>query len=83
MINRHSDIAAQLLDKTVRALKKFESEEMTIKDIRECIKLGTDLERISQGMAESDIIKEQEENKTSFADVIVLAYLRRKENSNC
>lgn len=78
MINRHISIAKNLQGAAINALRNSDIDNMSIKDIREVLKMATELERISQSMAESDINKEEQASKTSFADVITAAYLKRK-----
>lgn len=82
MINRHISIAKNLQGLALNAMRNADSDKMSIKDIREVLKMATELERISQSMAESNINKEQQENKTSFADVITAAYRKRKNGED-
>lgn len=68
MTERHIKIAIQLQDKALKALKNLKTEEMAAKDIREFIKMATDLERLNRTV-------EQENNdgvvsNDSFVDAL-------------
>lgn len=49
MMARHINIALQLQTKALKALNSLSTEDMTAKDIKEYIKMATDLERLSRG----------------------------------
>lgn len=52
MTERHIGIAALLQKKAVEALKALESDDLSSREIREYIKLGTDLERLNRELPE-------------------------------
>ena len=62
MITRHIGFAMQLQAKALEALRDLSVDKMTPKDIREYIKVSTDLERLSREMTEenSDIVYQME-----------------------
>lgn len=81
---QHVKIAMQLQKKALEALNVLQAEEMTPKDIKEFIKMATDLERLSrereeQGLAE--IAEAQNENiGGGLAHDVILAIQGRKED---
>ncbi len=81
---RHIGIAMQLQKKALEALNILEAEEMTPKDIREFIKMATDLERLSRTFEEQRITetaKTQDQNiGGGLADDVILAIKGRKED---
>ncbi len=48
MIERHIGLSMNIQAKALQALQLLSAEELSVKDIREYIKLGTELERISR-----------------------------------
>lgn len=81
MVDRHINIAMQLQKKALQALKDLSVEDMTPKDIKEYIKMATDLERINR-MFEEQSSKGASDAPTQLADTIVAAYQKRKEEGN-
>lgn len=76
MFERHIEVALQLQDKALKALDNLSTEEMTAKDIKECLKTATDLERLSRALTEA---KTEAGNSDHLADCIFAAYHRRRE----
>ena len=54
MTNRHIQIAMQLQKKALAALKELSVEDMSPKDIKEYIKMATDLERLNREPTEDE-----------------------------
>ena len=82
MIKRHIGIAKTLQGKALNALKNQDLDDMSIKDIREVLKMATELERITQSMADLDSNMREQESKTSFSDMITSAYEKRKNGGD-
>lgn len=80
MTSRHIKIAMQLQKKALEALTSLEVEAMTPKDIKEFIKMATDLERLNRTLEEDS--KGKGEATTSLADEIMAAYLKREGKDN-
>lgn len=80
MVDRQVKIAMQVQKKALEALEKLSVEAMTPKDIKEYIKMATDLERLNRTFEESD--KEKSDSTTSLADEITAAYLKREGKDN-
>ncbi len=74
MAERHIRIAMQLQKKALEALQNLSVKKMTAKDIKEYIKMATELERLNRMSEEKN---ETDSGKTSLADTIVEAYKRR------
>ncbi len=74
MAERHIRIAMQLQKKALEALQNLSVKKMTAKDIKEYIKMATELERLNRMSEEKS---ETDGGKTSLADTIVEAYKRR------
>jgi hypothetical protein len=55
MVDRHIGIAMQLQKKALQALKDLSVEDMTPKDIKEYIKMATDLERLNRTLEEESV----------------------------
>lgn len=74
MTGRHIKMAVQLQEKALEALKELKPAEMTPKDIREFIKMATELERLNRLCAVStdDVMAEDE---STHVDI----YLPEKE----
>lgn len=81
MTERHISIAMQLQKKALQALKELSVEEMSPKDIKEYIKMATELERLNRTL-EEESAKGKEDGPTQLADAIMSAYQRRKEKGN-
>lgn len=81
MTERHIGIAMQLQKKALEALKSLSVEDMSTKDIKEYIKMATDLERLNRTL-EEESSKSRDDSSTQFADTIIAAYQRRKEEGN-
>lgn len=80
MTERHIKIAMQLQKKALEALNSLEVEAMSPKDIKEYIKMATDLERLNRTLEEED--SKGGETSTSLADAVIAAYQKRKEEGN-
>ena len=80
MTERHIGIAMQLQKKALEALTSLEVEAMTPKDIKEFIKMATDLERLNRTLEEDG--KGKGETTASLADEIMAAYLKREGKDN-
>ena len=77
MCERHTKIAVELQTKALQALKSLNPDDMSIKDIREYIRMATDLERLNRTMT-AEQHGSTEQSAQSLADTIVAAYERRK-----
>lgn len=80
MSDRHIKIAMQLQKKALEALNGLEVEAMSPKDIKEFIKMATDLERLNRTLEEES--SKGGETSTSLADAVIAAYQKRKEEGN-
>ena len=76
MVDRQVKIAMQVQKKALEALEQLSVEAMTPKDIKEYIKMATDLERLNRSLEAAE--KEKDEAPSSLADEIIEAYRRRK-----
>nr|DAG45301.1 MAG TPA: hypothetical protein [Caudoviricetes sp.] len=78
MLNRHIKIAMQVQKKAIEALDKLNPDQMTAKDIKEYIRMATDLERLSRTL---DVEQEAAEAKQegTLADAIMASYQKRKD----
>lgn len=81
MVNRHIGIAMQLQKKALEALDSLSVEDMTPKDIKEYIKMATDLERLNRTLEEESVAA-KDDGPTQLADTIIAAYQKRKESGN-
>ncbi len=81
MVDRHIGIAMQLQKKALEALKEMSVEDMSPKDVKEFIKMATDLERLNRTL-EEESAKAKDDGPTQLADTIIAAYQRRKERGN-
>ena len=81
MTDRHIKIAMQLQKKALEALTSLEVEAMSPKDIKEYIKMATDLERLNRTL-EEESSKGRDDSSTSLADAVIAAYQKRKEEGN-
>ena len=75
MTKRHIGIAITLQKKALEALKELDTKDMTPRDIREYIKMATDLERLNREFTDIQN-QEQEEND----DDNVLAFINAMKN---
>lgn len=82
MTERHIGIAMQLQKKALQALGSLSVEDMTPKDIKEYIKMATDLERLNRTLEDADSKERESAAQSSLADTIIAAYQRRKEDGN-
>lgn len=80
MLDRHVKIAMQVQKKALEALGKLDVNDMTPKDIKEYIRMATDLERLSRSLEVDSQEAEDTKQGTSLADVIVSAYQKRKDS---
>lgn len=71
----------QLQKKALEALKGLSVEEMSPKDIKEFIKMATDLERLNRTL-EEESSKGKGDEPASLADAVIAAYQKRKEGGN-
>lgn len=76
MKKRHIGMAVQLQQKAFDALKNLNPEKLSAKEIREFMKLGTELERMNMALAE------QEETREVSDEVSVDIYLPEKDGDN-
>lgn len=82
MLKRHINIALNVQRKALEALDKLEVESMTPKDIKEYIRLATDLERLSRSFEEQKTEEAEAKNEVSLADAIMAAYQKRKDGES-
>lgn len=83
MENRHIGLAMQLQKKALEALNLLEPEEMSAKDIKEFVKLSTELERLTRTFEEQRTTEAQESGTGGgLAEAIMAAYNRRKEEDD-
>ena len=61
MTKRHTKIAVQMQKKALEALEKLKVEDMTPRDIKEYIKIATELERLNRSVSASDNAIDEEE----------------------
>lgn len=72
---RQLQIAMQLEKKALEALNMIQPEDMTARDIKEMLRLATDIER--KTLIEAEQNTETEQARTSLADSIISAYEKR------
>lgn len=83
MENRHIGLAMQLQKKALEALNLLEAKEMSPKDIKEFVKMATELERLTRSFEEQRTAEAQDTGAgTGLADAIMAAYNRRKEDGD-
>lgn len=82
MLDRHIKIAMQVQQKALQALDKLDVEDMSAKDIKEYIRMATDLERLSRTFSIDTQEAEEASKETSLADAIMSAYQKRKEGGD-
>ncbi len=61
MTKRHTKIAIQMQKKALEALEKLSVEDMTPRDIKEYIKIATELERLNRSVSANDSSIDEEE----------------------
>lgn len=81
MVDRQIKIAMQVQKKALEALENLSVEEMSAKDIKEYIKMATDLERLNREL-ERESNRGNGEASTSLANAVIAAYQKRKEEGN-
>lgn len=81
MGDRQIKIALQVQKKALEALDKLSVEDMSPKDIKEFLKMATELERLNRNM-DVQTTKEADSRETSLADAVINAYQKRKEEDN-
>lgn len=79
MLSRHIKIAMQVQKKALQALDNLDVKEMSPKDIKEYIRMATDLERLSRTFNIEKQEEEEANKETSLADAIMSAYQKRKD----
>ena len=79
MTERHIGIAMQLQKKALEALGSLSVEDMSAKDIKEYIKMATDLERLNRTL-EEDSSKGSSDAPAQIADAIISTYREREED---
>lgn len=77
MTDRHIGIAMQLQKKALEALGSLSVEDMSPKDIKEYIKMATDLERLNRTL-EEESSKGGDNAPTQLADTIISVYKKRE-----
>lgn len=81
MTERHIGIAMQLQKKALEALTTLAVEDMSAKDIKEYIKMATDLERLNRTLEEHSK-SERADGPAQLADTIMAAWEKRKEEGD-
>lgn len=81
MTERHIGIAMQVQKKALEALASLSVEDMSPKDVKEYIKMATDLERLNRTL-EEESSKGRDSGPAQLADTIIAAYQKRKEEGN-
>ena len=76
MTSRHIRISVQLQNKALEALQRMKVEDMSPRDIREYIKLATELERLNRTSAAME--NELEADETTSVDI----YMPEKEEDS-
>lgn len=78
MYARQTKIAMSVQTKALQALEKLDPDNMSAKDIKEYIKMATDLERLNRSFAAGQH-EEKAANAHTLADTIIAAYEKRKD----
>lgn len=78
MYARQTKIAMSVQSKALQALDKLNPETMSAKDIKEYIKMATELERLNRTMNAGQN-EAAEASSHNLADTIISAYQRRKD----
>lgn len=79
MTERHIGIAMQVQKKALEALASLSVEDMTPKDVKEYIKMATDLERLNR-MFEDESAETKSGGKSQLADTIISIFQKREDN---
>lgn len=79
MVDRHINIAMQLQKKALQALKDLSVEDMTPKDIKEYIKMATDLERLNRTL-EEEAGKGKGDGPAQLANTIISTFQKREDD---
>lgn len=82
MTERHIGIAMQVQKKALEALANLSVEDMSAKDIKEYIKMATELERLNRELEGADSKGKDEAGGSSLEEDIIAAYQKRKEEGN-
>ena len=77
MYTRQTKIAMEVQTKALQALQKLDIESMSPKDIKEYIRMATDLERLNRTLSAGPQ-EEANNGPGSLADTIISAYEKRK-----
>jgi len=80
MIAQQLKIARALQAKALKAFSEADESKMTFKDIKELIKLGTELEQNIIDRSAEMYAEKDEEAAATFADTICEAYQKRKDS---
>ena len=78
MYTRQTKIAMQVQEKALQALKQLNIEAMSPKDIKEYIRMATELERLNRTLSAAPD-ESKKAGSGSLADTIIAAYQRRKD----
>lgn len=81
MTERHIKIAMQVQKKALEALASLSVEDMSPKDIKEYIKMATDLERLNRAF-EEESSGGKTDAPSSLAEAVIAAYQKRKEEGD-
>ena len=77
MYTRQTKIAMEVQTKALQALQKLDIESMSPKDIKEYIRMATDLERLNRTLSAGPQ-EEANSGPGSLADTIISAYEKRR-----
>lgn len=77
MISRHIGISMQLQKKALSALDSLSVEDLSPKEVREWIKLSTELERLNR-MLQAEQLEDPATKATSLSDAIEAAWKKRR-----
>lgn len=81
MTERHIQIAEQLQYKALEALKNLKPDQMSPKDIKEFLKMATDLEAACRSTKLNEA-SPANSGQSSLADIITAAYAKRSGNDD-
>ena len=83
MVDRQIRIAMKVQKKALEALETLSVDSMTPKDIKEFIKMATDLERLNRSFEEQRTAEARDRGTGGgLAEAIMAAYNRRKEDGD-
>lgn len=77
MTERHIGIAMQVQKKALEALASLSVEDMSPRDVKEYIKMATELERLNRTLEEESGKGGGDDTPTQLADSIISTYQRR------